>query len=97
MFISSATAVSSSLLTTKHFEGSGISSEDTWICCCFLVFLHNLQEVVDLKSWLEACHSIGWNRCGVATYWARYNQLSLLVSDHQLDKTLAAVDVVALE
>ena len=61
------------------------------------MFLHNLQEVVDLKSWLEACHSIGWNRCVVMTYWARYNQLSLLVSDYQFDKTLATVDMVVLE
>ena len=24
---------------------------------CFLVFLHNLQEMIGLLSWLEACHS----------------------------------------
>ncbi len=50
-----------------------------------------------MKSWLEACCSTGWNGCDLTTDGAGEGELSLLVSNDQLYKTLLAVDMEALE
>ena len=63
----------------------------------FFVLLQDIQEAVGLKSWLEACHSIGWNRSDLTTVRTGQDGLSLLVLNHQSPKTLLAVDMVALE
>ena len=77
-----------SLLMVSTVEGTLFS---------FLVLLQDIQEVVDMKSWLEACYSIGWNRSDLTTVRTGQDELSLLVSDHQSPKALLAVDMVALE
>ena len=77
-----------SLLMVSTVEGTLFS---------FLVLLQDIQEVVGLKSWLEACHSIDWNRSDLTTVRTGQDELSLLVSVHQSPEALPAVDMVALE
>ena len=77
-----------SLLMLSTVEGTLFS---------FLVLLQDIQEVVGLKSWLEACRSIGWNRGDLTTVRTGQDELSLLVSVHQSPEALLTVDMVALE
>ena len=50
-----------------------------------------------MKCWLEASHSIGWNRCDVTTVWAGEDKLSMLISKHQSHEAGLAEDMQALE
>ena len=62
-----------------------------------LVLVQDLQERVDEEGLLEACCSSGWNGRDLTTDGAGEGELSLLVSNDQLDEALSAEDMEALE
>ena len=84
-----------------RYIGCGASHCPLSSGCWSLSFLERLcyhQEAIDVKCWLETCHSSGiLDGCGLTTGWAGEGELALLVSHDQRHQALAAEDVVALE